>query len=194
MPKVESRPPAPGYLWIGIQVDETSSQRDVLANELVVTLSSFGRWVSSIWNSETPFGRVSHRQITVLYLLRKRHFMAGLAATPTNFAQLLSVRKSVVTRVLASLESGGFIGRVSDPADKRSQIVVLTERGHHLSVYIEGIFLQEMIGSIEFLSEDEIDLLLRARPLLNQISANLENARKQRVALMGKNPYEDDGL
>lgn len=175
-------------------VEEHDDQRINLANELVITLPAFGRWVSSIWNSETPFGRVSHRQVAILWLLRRQHFMSGLAPTASNFAEILSVRKSVVTRVLASLESGGFITRVSVPDDGRSQIIEITERGNTLSVYIEEIFHQEMMGSIDFVSEDEADLLLRVVPLLKRISRNLERARKQRVAVMGENPYEDVGL
>jgi DNA-binding MarR family transcriptional regulator len=175
-------------------VEEHDDQRINLANELIVTLPSFGRWVSSIWNSKTPFGQVSHRQVAILWLLRRQHFMAGRAATPSNFAEILSVRKSVVTRVLASLESGGFITRVSVPDDARSQLIEITERGNALSIYIEEIFFKEMMGSIDFVSDDEIDLLLRVVPFLKRISANLEHARKQRVAVMGENPYEDVGL
>jgi DNA-binding MarR family transcriptional regulator len=175
-------------------MDTTADQRTELVHELVITLPSFGRWVSSIWNSETPFGRVSHRQVAVLYYLRRSEFMAGLPATPSNFAELLSVRKSVITRVLASLEAGGFITRVSAPDDARSQLIALTERGHALSVYIEEIFLKEMIGSIEFVSDDDAILLMQVVPLLKRISRNLEQARKDRVALMGENPYEDAGL
>lgn len=176
---------------VGGLVDEEDGQRVDLANDLVLTLPSFGRWVSSIWNSETPFGRVSHRQITVLYLLRKRRFLLGLAPTPSNFAELLSVRRSVVTRVLANLESRGFITRIADPEDGRSQIVALTDLGQRLSVYIEEIFLQEMIGSIAFLTDDDVALLLRVNPLLARISVNLEQARKQRVELMGGDASED---
>ncbi|MGH2549347.1 MAG: MarR family winged helix-turn-helix transcriptional regulator [Thermomicrobiales bacterium] len=173
---------------------EVRDQRVNLAYELVITLPSFGRWVSSIWNSETPFGHVSHRQVTILWILRKREFMLGLTATASNFADLLSVRKSVITRVLASLESGGFVTRVSVPDDGRSQLIELTERGHALSVYIEEIFLQEMMGSIDFVSDAEIEQLFHVIPLLKRISINLEAARKQRVALKGENPYEEVGL
>lgn len=175
-------------------MEAADDQRLKLANELVITLPSFGRWVSSIWNSETPFGRVSHRQVAVLYYLRRSEFMAGLPATPSNFAELLSVRKSVITRVLASLDAGGFISRVSAPDDARSQLIALTERGYALSVYIEDIFLKEMIGSIEFASDDEAVLLMQVVPLLKRISRSLEQARKDRVALMGESPYEDAGL
>lgn len=185
--------PVLGDSRIEVLVEE-DDQRINLAYELVVTLPSYGRWVSSIWNSETPFGQVSHRQVTILWILRKREFMQGLAATASNFAELLSVRKSVITRVLASLESGGFITRVNVPDDARSQLIEITERGKDLSVYLEEIFLQEMIGSIDFVTDDEIEQLLGVLPLLKRISLNLEAARKQRVALKGENPYEEAGL
>ncbi|CAN5661637.1 hypothetical protein BH09CHL1_BH09CHL1_33700 [soil metagenome] len=175
-------------------MEEHGDHRVNLAYELVITLPSFGRWVSSIWNSETPFGQVSHRQVTILWILRKRHYLQGLPATASNFADLLSVRKSVITRVLASLESGGFITRVNVPDDGRSQLIELTERGLALSVYLEEIFVQEMMGSIDFVSDDEIDQLFRVIPLLQRISINLEAARKQRVAATGENPYEEAGL
>jgi DNA-binding MarR family transcriptional regulator len=181
--------PVLGDSRIGILVEKHNAQRANLAYELVITLPSYGRWVSSIWNSETPFGQVSHRQVTILWILRKRHFMQGLTPTASNFAELLSVRKSVITRVLASLEAGGFISRVNLPDDARSQLIELTERGHDLSVYIEEIFMKEMVGSIDFVSDDQIEQLLQVIPLLQRISVNLEQARKQRVALMGGDPY-----
>ncbi len=184
----------PGDSRIEAQMKTADDQRIALANELVITLPASGRWVSSIWNSETPFGRVSHRQVAVLYYLRRSEFMAGLPATASNFADLLSVRKSVITRVLASLDAGGFITRVSAPDDARSQLIALTERGHALSVYIEEIFLKEMVGSIDFVSDEEAALLMQVVPLLKRISRNLEQARKDRVALMGENPYEEAGL
>jgi DNA-binding MarR family transcriptional regulator len=185
--------PVQGSSRIEVPVEEDGRRVD-LAYELVLTLPSFGRWVSSIWNSTTPFGQVSHRQVTILWILRKRHYLRGLPATASNFAELLSVRKSVITRVLASLESGGFITRVNVPDDARSQLIEITERGVDLSVYLEKIFLQEMIGSIDFVSDDEIEELFRVLPLLNRLSTNLEAARKKRVASTDENPYEEVGL
>jgi len=152
-----------------------------LANELVLTLPSFDRWTSSIWDSETPFGRVGHRQVQILYRLRYPIYMNGLPATASSLAELFSVRKSVVTRWLAGLEARGFIERVDVPDDRRSHLIELTESGHAVSVYIEEIFVEEMKQSIGFMSRESMEHLLEVMPLLNQISTNLEYARKERV-------------
>lgn len=159
-----------------------------LAHQLVLTLPSFDRWTSSIWNSETPFGRVGHRQVHVLYCLRYPEFLRGLPPTASSFAELLSVRKSVVTRWLAGLEDGGFIRRVEHEDDRRSQLIEVTEKGYAVSVYIEEVFQREMRGSIDFMPAESMQQLLAVIPLLNQVSVNLERARKQRV---GEKPDAD---
>ena len=164
-----------------------------LAHQLVLTLPSFDRWTSSIWNSETPYGRVGHRQVQILYRLRYPEYMNGLPATASSFAELFSVRKSVVTRWLAGLDVGGFIRRVDQPGDRRSQAIELTEQGHAVSVYIEDVFVSEMKQSIGFMSQERMERLLEVIPLLNEVSANLERARKERTEVRGTGDQSEIG-
>jgi DNA-binding MarR family transcriptional regulator len=160
-------------------------KRERLANELVLVLPSFGRWVSSIRNSDTPFGRMAFRQVEILYIIRKNLLRSNIV-TPSDLAEFLSVRRSVVTRVLANLEERGFVVRHTTPGDRRSQALEITAKGTAVSEYIEDIFHREMIDALDFLDDERVTTMLGELPELRQLSATLEQLRKQRDPLGGE--------
>ncbi len=47
----------------------------------------------------------------------------------TDLSERLLLDKSTVTRLIDRLEQAGLVRRIADPADRRAQRVVLTERG-----------------------------------------------------------------
>jgi len=157
-----------------------SDDRTRLAQDLVQILPSFARWVSSIRNADTPYGRVAYRQVEILYIMRKR-VLGSDRVLASQLATHMSVQRSVVTRIVASLEQSGFVAREVDPHDARVHRIALTEKGIAVSVYIEDIFLREMLGGIAFLGDDQIGELQQALTILRQLSRNLEAARKARL-------------
>ena len=161
---------------------EENVTRTRLASELVLVLPSFGRWVSSIRNSDTPFGRMAFRQVEILYIIRK-NLLPTDAVTPSDLAEFISVRRSVVTRVLSNLEERGFIERQTSPEDGRSQILRITESGITVSEYIEKIFHDEMLEAIGFLEDDQATRMLTGLDVLRHLSTNLETLRKHRDPL-----------
>ena len=85
-------------------------------------------------------------------------------------ATALNLDASTVTRQIAALESGGFVERRPDPADRRSSTLVLTSEGRRTMAEVE----RERRLSIEALvadwGEDEKRTLGRA---LNRLNVSL---------------------
>lgn len=154
--------------------------RTHLAEELVLVLPSFARWVSSIRNADTPYGRVSYRQVDILYTIRKR-LLGSDRVLASQLATHMDVQRSVVTRILASLEAGGFITREVDSHDARAHWIEVTEKGREVSEYIEEIFVREMLGGIDFLEDDQIQAFMTGLDTLRRLSHNLESARRARA-------------
>jgi DNA-binding MarR family transcriptional regulator len=176
-------------------VDEQGA-REALAEQLVQVLPAFSRWVGSIRNAETPFGRVAYRQVEILYLIRKRRIPTE-RLSPSFLADLFSVQRSVVTRLLASLETHGFIVRRVDPEDGRSYFIEITAKGIAVSEYIEGIFIQEMLDGIARLGRTQIARLSDDVGLLRQLAIDLEEMRKERLARLegdGLHAFDDEPL
>jgi DNA-binding MarR family transcriptional regulator len=66
--------------------------------------------------------------------VRPRHgailaYLDGTGATPTELARMSAQHKQVIGRLLDELEALGYVERRQNPADRRSKLVVLTERG-----------------------------------------------------------------
>ena len=164
-------------------IDNTpdSDIRTQLAADLVLVLPSFARWVSSIRNADTPWGRVAYRQVDILYTIRKQ-ILGSDRVLASQLATYMDVQRSVVTRILASLEASGFITRQVDEHDARAHWIEITDRGRAVSEYIEEIFLREMRSGLDFLPEDQILDYIAGVDTLRRLSANLEHARRARAA------------
>ncbi|MGB3330535.1 MAG: MarR family transcriptional regulator [Thermomicrobiales bacterium] len=155
--------------------------RTRLAEDLVLVLPSFARWVSSIRNADTPFGRVAHRQVEILYLIRKR-LLGSDRVLASQLATHMDVQRSVVTRILASLEASGFITRQVDEHDARAHWIEITDTGRAASEYIEDIVVREMLAGIDCLEDAQIREFTDGLATLRRLSDNLEAARRARAA------------
>lgn len=154
--------------------------RTHLAEELVLVLPSFARWVRSIRNADTPYGRVSYRQVEILYTIRKQ-LLGSDRVLASQLATHMDVQRSVVTRILASLEASGFITRQVDRDDARAHWIEITEKGREVSEYIEEIFVREMLVGIDFLDDAQIREFTIGLDTLRRLSHNLETARRARA-------------
>jgi len=135
--------------------DEQEAARRLVALRMVQVLPGFGTWASSIRDFETPFGRVGLRQLSILYRMRYAP-ASGVDLTPRALSQAFDIQPSVITRSLARLEEHGFIERVKDPADRRIARLSITEKGREVSIYVEELFIREMLKSIAIIGDDQI--------------------------------------
>lgn len=154
--------------------DETARQH--LALRMVQVLPSFGSWASSIRDFETPYGRIGLRQLSILYIMRYPSD-PNAEPTPRFLSQAFGVQPSVITRSLARLEEHGFIERVKDTTDRRVARLSITEKGKDVSIYVEELFVREMLKSIAGLDDARVAELTGWIETLSEIRNDL-NSRK----------------
>lgn len=94
--------------------------------------------------------------------------------SPTELARREGVKLQSLTRLLAGLESEGWIERTTSPADARQSLLSISRRGiTRLGAAVRG-GERSLAAAIESrLSADEQDLLLRACTLLDTLGAAL---------------------
>jgi DNA-binding MarR family transcriptional regulator len=147
--------------------------RNQLAGKMLSSLPKYSSWVSKLQYFQTPYGRLGLRSLGVLYVMRHEDLF-GDATTPSSLADYLDVQPSVVTRALTRLEEGGFIERTMDRQDRRRINITMTEKGHAVSVYVEEMYLREMVRSMHHIDDQDILDLLAAIDTLDTILTDLE--------------------
>ena len=158
----------------------SDASRSQLARLMVGTLPTFGHWANGFREFDTPYGRVGFRQLSVLWTIRHK-LLPGDGVSPSLLAEHFDVQPSVMTRALAKLESAGFIERAVDPSDRRRCRIDITEKGTHVSEFVEALYIQEMLDSVAFLSDEQIQELRRNVEILGRIVHDLEVKRKNRT-------------
>ena len=139
---------------------------------MVLILPAFGRWASAIRDFETPYGKAGIRQLEVLYMLRHDLF-DGTKPTPTALAERFQIQRSVVTRILAKLETAGYITRETHPHDGRAQQITITETGKNLSDFVEQEYFQEMKSALGDIGLRDIECMERSLKILTGVAAEL---------------------
>lgn len=146
--------------------------RENLALRMVQILPGFGTWASSIRNFETPLGRIGLRQLSILYVMRYPRD-PNAEITPRVLANAFDVQPSVITRAVARLEEHGFVVREQDRSDRRVSKLSITDRGREVSIYVENLFVREMMKSTEFVTGDRFNELSRTIDVLSEIRNDL---------------------
>jgi DNA-binding MarR family transcriptional regulator len=150
-------------------------KRIELARRIVNDLPKFGLWATGIRDFETPYGKLGFRQLAILWALRYK-LVPDDDLSPGTLAQQQNVRPSVITRALARLEDGGFIERAIDLADRRRIKLALTSKGRDVSIYVEELYLREIMDAVGPRTEHEIDELLDAVARLDEIADRLQSS------------------
>lgn len=160
-------------------------ERSDLARQIVGILPRYGRWARGFRDFETPFGKVSYRQLAILWMIRQQ-LIPEDQVSPTRIAQLYEVQPSVVTRALAKLESGGFIERMVRPEDGRSYHIRMTERGRDVSEFVERLYVADIVDSLAFLGDCQIGELRGSVETLGSVVEDLERKRTSRSSRMNR--------
>jgi DNA-binding MarR family transcriptional regulator len=108
----------------------------------------------------------------VLYMLR-HNLLDGSKPTATALAERFQIQRSVVTRILAKLETGGHIIRGTDPRDGRAQQITITENGKHLSDFVEQEYFQEMKRALGEIEARDIECMERSLEILTGVAVDL---------------------
>jgi DNA-binding MarR family transcriptional regulator len=139
-------------------------------------LPRFGQWADTVREFETPYGTIGYRQAAILWVLRYE-LLPAHEMTPTGFATFFGVQPSVVTRALAKLEQSGFVERSIDAQDTRVSRIAMTTSGRAISVFVERIYVDDLLAALEPISEDEVARLHQAIETLDEIAGRLDLLR-----------------
>jgi DNA-binding MarR family transcriptional regulator len=139
---------------------------------MVLTLPGFGLWAAAIRDFETPYGSAGIRQLEVLYMLR-HELLPPAKPAATALAERFGVQRSVVTRILAKLESAGYIVREPDQRDGRAWQIIITENGRNLSDYVEREYFKEMKAALGDIAEGDVACLEHCLDILVDVAVNL---------------------
>ena len=114
----------------------------------------------------TPFEGVdlTVSQLSVLFLLAH----ARRAVTPGEVASTLGITRGAVTQLVDGLRAAGLVESVSNPDDRRSRILQLTDAERKRVADFEKGVIRRLTPSFEELSDGDLDrlveLLSRVRP------------------------------
>ncbi len=111
---------------------------------------------------------------------------AGGARTPRDVADLLGIGRTSVTGLLDRLEVEGLLTRAIDPADKRSFILGLTEKGQGMVGQIDDIRRLQLRNGLVLMDKVSLEALRTGlaalsealsvpKPPLNQEAADAED-------------------
>lgn|SRR5690606_3043931 len=111
--------------------------------------------------------QIDHLSASVGFVLINIHSSEGTPAT--KIAPMMGLEARSLTRVLKNMEQSGLIFRKTDPQDKRSVKIFLTEEG----VRLKGLSVQTINEFNELirqeLSQEELDNFFRAFQKINQV-------------------------
>src|SRR6266540_835136 len=112
---------------------------------------------------------LSETRLSILFMLRH----AGAAVPLGALAGRLSVSPRNVTGLIDHLERDGLVERVSDPADRRSVLAQLTERGRDRVDAMTGETYRQQQGMLAGFSDEELVLV---RHLCLKLVTNMQEA------------------
>ena len=79
--------------------------------------------------------------------------------TSTELAALMGVTKQAASKVVDSMEEGGYVRRLAGDGDARRRPVELTARGRDLLVEVEAIYADLEAGWAEMIGRDALERL-----------------------------------
>lgn len=116
---------------------------------------------------------LTHTQFKILMMLyHNRDKEIRQADIEADF----SMTNPTVTGIIQNLEKKNLVRRVANPKDKRSKVLVLTERAYQMEPEMKELAKQRESQITKNLTEEECDLLA---DLLKKILENGNDERKQ---------------
>lgn len=78
--------------------------------------------------------------------------------------------KNSITKLIDAIEQKGFVVREQNPSDRRSNTIVLTEKGHNLKLEAKKVGISLLDKMLEGLSKEEIQSFI---DIMRRISNNM---------------------
>ena len=137
---------------------------------------SLGRTLKSIQieverkaNQDYQRWNLTNSQFPILYYIMENK---GKSLTQRDIEQAFHLKNPTVTGLLNLLEQKGFVQRVVNPNDRRSNHLLLTDAGKKLQPVLRNAIRQVDMHLLEGFTEEEITLL---ENMLERILAHAQN-------------------
>jgi DNA-binding MarR family transcriptional regulator len=92
---------------------------------------------------------------------------------PGDLALREGVTPSTMTRIVALLESHGYLARENDPADRRAYLVRITETGEAFLSRLAGVRSRALQAQLDRLTPEERAAIDAALPVLEALATQL---------------------
>jgi DNA-binding MarR family transcriptional regulator len=89
-----------------------------------------------------------------------------------DLADREGVSAPTATRLVASLEEAGLLSRTSDPADRRTSYIALTEAGREKLEWSRSVRTASLAERLSAMPDDEVRRILELLPLLESFLTN----------------------
>jgi DNA-binding MarR family transcriptional regulator len=89
--------------------------------------------------------------------------------TPSELADRERIKRPTATRLIGTLEDGGYVTRTSDPSDRRSSLIAVTPEGRDLMRTLRTRKDAYLAQRLRKLSAEERETLDRAADLLERL-------------------------
>jgi DNA-binding MarR family transcriptional regulator len=89
-----------------------------------------------------------------------------------DLAEREGVSAPTATRLVASLEEAGLLARTTDPADRRTAYVALTDAGREKIEWARGVRTASLVQRLSAMPEADVRRLLELLPLLESFLVN----------------------
>jgi DNA-binding MarR family transcriptional regulator len=86
-----------------------------------------------------------------------------------DLADREGVSAPTATRLVASLEELGLLSRTSDPADRRTAYVALTDAGREKIEWARGVRTAALVTRLSALPAEQVQQLINALPILESL-------------------------
>ncbi|HUF73641.1 MAG TPA: MarR family transcriptional regulator [Gammaproteobacteria bacterium] len=144
---------------------KSANQQECMAASLYSSVKRISHNLSQV---ELPRGFTPERFRTLTTI-----YMHGPISV-TRVAALEQLRPATVSRMIASLESAGFIRRRDASDDKRSVLLSTTAKGRRMYERSSERYLSYLNEAIMALDPDQVELIGELVSLLDRLSVALE--------------------
>jgi DNA-binding MarR family transcriptional regulator len=140
--------------------------------------------------TELQYGETAARlRVAIARLARQLRQQSPGGLSPSQWAALASVEEHeplrigdladregvsapTATRLVASLEELGLLARTTDPADRRTAYVSLTEAGHEKLEWARGVRTASLAQRLSAMPEADVRAVVELLPLLESLLSN----------------------
>ncbi len=134
-----------------------TNEKTVLAQELLNTIGQFKRISGPPGSSKG----IRPSEFMLLSTLTHGYNSDFRGKKVSELSSKMGITPAGVTHMINSLEEGGFVERLADPADRRVVLVKPTDKAIEVFESMKAEFLETLKGLVEFLGENDSKEFIR---------------------------------